>query len=215
MLTLLKREIEDNWVFFLAALLLSGILSGVFVSQQFHFQASEIPGVHGYEIVIPVVAMLGFSVMGVGMGVSQMYWDRTKKISSLLATLAVSRRRVFTARIVTGLLLMLFGYVPVNITRAVASRMIEPEITVSRGAGFVFDLWIVVFLFGFLCYCIGLQAGWSSNKIVPTLGAFGLCIILLGLIVIKGVGLDICLILVLLIAVCLFRAWDKYSRAAF
>lgn len=215
MLTLLRREIEENWVFFLAALLLAGILSGVVVSQQFYFQASEIPGIHDYEVVISIIALIGFSVMGAGMGVSQMYWDRMKKVSTLLATLAVSRRQIFAARVVTGLLLMLFGYVPVNITRAVASRMIEPEITVSRGAGFVFDLWIVVFLFGFLCYCIGLQAGWSSNKIVPTLGAFGLCIILLGLIVIKGVGLDICLILVLLIAVCLFRAWHKYSRAAF
>jgi hypothetical protein len=214
MLTLIMREIEDNRVFFLAALLLAGILSGVVVWQQFYFQESEVPGIHDYEIVISIIALIGFSVMGVGMGVSQMYWDRTRKVSALLATLAVNRRQIFTARAVMGFLLVLFGPVPVAVTRAIASRTIEPAVTVSRGAGFLFDLWVAIYLFSFLCYCIGLQAGWSSGKIAPTLGAMVLCIILLGLVAIKGVGPDIFIILVLMIVMSLLRAWHTYSKAA-
>ena len=47
------------------------------------------------------------------MGAAQMYWDKTKKISALLATLGGYSRQIFTARVIAGFLLVLIGFIPI------------------------------------------------------------------------------------------------------
>ena len=211
------REIEDNRVFFIGAVILAVILSSIVVYQQFYFKDSEIPDIHDYELVIPIVAMLCFSGIGMGMGVAQTYWDSTRKVSALLATLAVRRRQIFMARAASGLLLVLLGPVLIAATTVIGSKMIGPGMILLSRSAFFFRLWTTVFLFCFTCYCVGLQTGWTSNKITPTLGtlgALGLCVILIPFIVIKGFGWESYAILVFLIAAFLIRAWHKFSTAA-
>jgi hypothetical protein len=210
MLTLITREIEDNRVFFIAAIILALILSILFVYQQFYDGKYESSVIVSFGTMISVLLVMAFCAMGA----AQMYWDRIKKISALLATLAVNRGQIFTARVIAGILLVLIGFVPIaeTIIIAVASRIGVSFLPIHRGA--YFAILVPAFLLGFASYCIGLQAGWTSSKVRPTLGSLGLSFILITAILIKGFGWEIYAILFFLIAACLIRAWYKFSTTA-
>jgi hypothetical protein len=202
------REIEDNRVFFIGTLILAVIFSGLFFWLLYYGEMDD-----GPFIIVPIWnAFLGMLIF-CGLGAAQMYWDRTRKISALLATLAVNRKQIFAARVITGFLLVLIGLVPlagITIT-AVLTKSIE----VSHSVRLLYpEISIPAFLLGFACYCIGLQAGWTSNRLIASLGAMGLSLILIPIILIKGFGWEIYAILISFIAACLIRAWFKFSRSA-
>jgi len=48
----------------------------------------------------------------------------------------------------------------------------------------------------FACYCIGLQTGWNPGKLMPILGGLALSGFLILLIIIKGFGFEISVILI-------------------
>jgi ABC-type transport system involved in multi-copper enzyme maturation permease subunit len=208
MLTLIKREIEDNYVFFIGTLLLTGIFSGIFVWQMYYGREDD-----GSFIVVPVWnSILGFFIF-CGFGAAQMYWDRTRKISALLATLAVSRKQIFIARVIAGFLLVVIGLAPLAVVTVTA--VLTRNADMSHSVRLLYPVVsIPVFLLGFACYCIGLQAGWTSNKVVPIVGGLGLGLLFLTAIIIKGLAWEVYAIPVMIIAACLVRAWYKFSRAA-
>jgi ABC-type transport system involved in multi-copper enzyme maturation permease subunit len=209
MLTLIKREIEDNYVFFVGTLILTVILTSVFVWGLYYGEKDDGPFI-GVPVWNSFLGMLIFC----GMGAAQMYWDRTKKISALLATLAVSRGRIFIARVIAGFLLVIIGLFP--LAAVTVTAVLTRTADVSHSVRLLYpDVSIPVFVLGFACYCIGLQAGWTSNRITPTLGAIVMSIILITVILIKGFGWEIYVILAVFITACLVRAWYKFSRAAF
>jgi hypothetical protein len=206
MFTLIIREIEDNRVFFIAAVLLAVIFGVLFVYEQFYDQTYNVVIKLGTFISIPMT--MAFCAMGA----TQMYWDKTKKISALLATLAVNRVQIFTARVIAGFLLVLIGFIP--IAGAIISAVSKPKVFLPSH-GLYYEILIPSLLLGFACYCVGLQTGWTSNRVTAILGALGLSVILIPVIIIKGFGLEIYAILIFLIAACLIRAWYKFSTAAF
>jgi hypothetical protein len=211
MFTLIKREIEDNRVFFIGAIILALIFSVLVVYQQFDdgkYESVESVIVN-FGTMISVLLVMAFCAMGA----AQMYWDKTKKVSALLATLAVNRSQIFTARVIAGFLLVLIGFVPIAETIITAvSKFGEAFTPIHRGV--YFAILVPAFVLGFACYCIGLQAGWTSNRVTAILGALGLSVILIPVILIKGFGWEIYAILVFLIAACLIRAWHKFSSSA-
>jgi hypothetical protein len=207
MFTLIKREIEDNYMFFIGTLLLTAFSVVMFFWMLYYSGRDE-----GPFVLLPFYsAILGMMIF-CGMGISQMYFDKEKKISALLATLAVNRGQIFAARVITGILLILIGLVPllaVTVT-AVLTKSIEP----SHSFRLLYPgVSVPVFLLGFACYCIGLQAGWTSNRLIPTLVAIGLSFILVSVIFVKGFGWEIYAILVLFIAACLICAWHTFVSA--
>jgi ABC-type transport system involved in multi-copper enzyme maturation permease subunit len=208
MFTLIMREIEDNRVFFIAEIILAVFFGVLFVYGQFYDESYE-------NVAIPLGIMISvpLALVFCAMGATQMYSDKTKKISALLATLAVTRGYIFVARVIAGFLLVLIGFVPVVVTvLGIVLKFGKPYPPIHEEL--YFEILIPLFLLGFACYCIGLQAGWTSNKVTPTLGALGLGVILIPIILIKGFGWEVCAILVFLIAACLIRAWYKFSTAA-
>lgn len=212
MFTLIIREIEDNWVFFIAAALLACVFSIATGWQMYSInRGNEVP------VIILLMAHAGCGIfIFCGLGASQMYWDKMKKISALLTTLPVTRNQIFTARITAGLLVVVIGFAPVVVTTAVVSNLIGPSSIPEVGLvnGPTLEVWLPIFLLCIATYCIGLQAGWTSSKIMPTLGSLFLSLILVGVIGIKGFELDAYLILIPFIACCVFRAWRTFSTAA-
>lgn len=209
MLTLILREIEDNRVFFIGVVILAVIFSVLFVYEQFYGEKDE-------TIIIPFGTMISV-LLGMAfcaMGAAQMYWDKTKKFSALLATLAVNRGQIFTARVITGFLIVVIGFLPIAVTIITAVQRIGAPFVPIHSVLY-YEILIPVFLLGIACYCMGLQAGWTSNRVTAILGALGLSVILIPVILIKGFGWDVYAILVFLIAACLIRAWHKFSTAAF
>ncbi|MHC4534229.1 MAG: hypothetical protein ACYS6K_09765, partial [Planctomycetota bacterium] len=155
-----------------------------------------------------VIVIIGFC----GLGAAQMYLDRTRKISSFLSTLAVSRNRILLARIITGILVILTFLVPLAVTFVILFRLYIPPVLIYPGM--VFEIFVTVFLMAFACYCIGLQSGWNSNPITPSLGAIFLTCILVPLIIVKGFGLPIMVILVLFIIASLICIWHTFMTTS-
>ena len=209
MFALIKREIQDHIVYFIGAAAFSAIFILILISV-----------IHNYDPRNPEVFSIGFGVPAVtlviigicAMGAAQMYLDKTRKISALLSTLAVSRSRILLARIITGILAILTLLVPLTIAAVTLLRLYVPPVLIYPGM--VFEISLTVFLMVFACYCLGLQTGWNSGKIVPTLGGIALTCILVPLILVKGFGLHIVVILVLFIVASLLRTWHTFMTTS-
>jgi len=209
MLTLIKREIRDHVVYFFASVIFAGILISISLtpiseSGRVYREVSSL----GIVITITAIVIFGFFAMGAG----QMYTDKNRKISAFLSTLPVSRSRILIARILTGMLAILTLIVPQVIVTIILLRLFAPPVPVY--SGFIAEIFAGIFLMAFACYCIGLQAGWSSSSILPAMGGLGLACILVSLILIKGFGLHIIVILILFITASLIRIWHLFTSTS-
>jgi len=208
MFTLIKREIEDHIAYFIGAAVLSAVLIALLISAMYHPESGDMPVFIGLSIPVIVILIIGFPAMGA----TQMYTDRTRKISTLLSTLPVSRRQILLARIITGILAILTLLLPLTITMVILFPLFTPPIQMYPGL--VWEIFAAVFLMAFACYCLGLLTGWNSSKIIPTLGGLVLISILLPLILVKGFGLHVVVILLLFIIASLVRTWHTFMSTS-
>jgi hypothetical protein len=206
MFTLLKREIQDHLVYFLAAAIFAAALAVVVVVIAYNFNGDDVPQMAiALMMATSVIVPLGF----VAMGVSQMRIDRTNKASFFLTTLPVTRCNILAVRIITGILAILVLIVPILITAVFVLKLFARDYPLYTG--FVFEIFTTIFLVGFACYCVGLQIGWTDNRFIPVIGGIVFTIILGSLIAIKGFGPEIWLILLFFIASSLTRTWQKFT----
>jgi hypothetical protein len=207
MLTLLKREIRDNAVFFLAAALFAMALVLTALSIAHNIGQKDVH-IAALALLMPtsVILISGF----VAMGVSQMRIDRNTKISFFLTTLPVSRNQILIARIITAILAILVLLIPLAIT-AIFIMKIYPLPYPLPYPAYVSEIFIAVFLTAFACYCIGLQLGWSSSLPGTVIGGIAFTITLASMIFIKGFGPDLWIILLLFITASLTRTWQKFN----
>ena len=209
MLTLIKREIKDHLIYFILAVIFAGIVTGT--SLKFIF---EYPPLYRLTtnlstiITITVITIFLFFIMGA----AQMYIDKNRRISAFLTTLPVSRIRILTARIITGVLAILTLLVPLAIALIITLRMRTPPIPLFSNV--VYELFAGLFLTAFACYCIGLHAGWNSTNLIPALGGLGLACILVTLILIKGFGFHIIVIFLVFILALLIRIWYLFTSTS-
>ena len=209
MLTLIKREIRDHIVYFAGAVIFAGIIIGISLTpiseSRRHYRL--LSGL-GTVITITAIVIFGFFAMGTG----QMYTDKNRKISAFLSTLPVSRSRILIARMVTGMLAILTLIVPQLIVTIILLRLFAPPVPVY--SGFIAEVFAGIFLTAFACYCIGLQSGWSSSSLLSAMGGLGLACIIVSLILIKGFGLHIIVILILFITASLIRIWHLFTSTS-
>jgi hypothetical protein len=212
MRTLIKREIQDHIVYFLGAIIITVILICLTVFMVYNivykYDRGDSIVYLGSLLPVSVILMIGFS----GMGISQMYTDRARKISAFLSILPVSRNHILLARIITGILAILTVFLPLIATCMALRYLFAPPIPVL--SGIIYDIFIVVFLLGLACYFLGLMTGWTTSKIAPAMACLVLTFILSSLIIVKGFGLCIKGILILFIIACLIRTWQKYTSTS-
>ena len=210
MFALIKREIEDNMMFYLLAALLAGLAVAFILMCTFYNESKEFLGIWFIVFLVPVGAgLIGVSALGS----SQMYCDRTKKISSFLSTLAVTRWRLFVAKVIAGWLVVFLLLVPVIIAMAVmVSRLIIPVPAVWEIFG---DIALVILLVYFAGYSIGLLVGWSKGRFNPVWMVFVLLVIFLPFVLVKGLGTEAVVLLVLFNIASLIRGWQKFAKASF
>jgi hypothetical protein len=208
MFALLKREIQDHLVYFIGAAVISTLFVTIALSIAYNTESKDVLA-SSVALLIPLtfISALGTA----GMGSAQMYTDKNKKISAFISTLTTTRRQILLARILSGLLVILLLLAPVAIAFQVLIHLLAPPIPLY--AGIVRDVFVAGLLMSFACYCLGLQTGFTSNKLTPTLGALGLSLILLPLLLIKGFGLHIITILLAFIVCSLIRTWNRFMSA--
>ena len=209
MLALIRREIEDHVAYFVGAAVISVILIVLLISAVYYVHGDKhLAFPIGLSLPLIILLIIGLPAMGV----SQMSTDRSRRISAFLSALPVTRGRILAARIITGVLAILTVLLPLTITAAILWNLRAPPIPILPGL--IFDMFRAVFLMAFTCYCLGLQTGWTSNRVAPTLGGLALTCILAPLILVKGFGLHTDMILVLFIVASLIHTRHKFMSTA-
>jgi ABC-type transport system involved in multi-copper enzyme maturation permease subunit len=205
MLSLITREIRDNIVSVALPCLVSVL--GMVLAIVFAF--SRVGG--GFfppTILVVLILLLAFC----GLGASQAYGDRANRISSLLATLGVTRNRIFVARILAGLLTVLVSLVPLSVTTILLLWMFAPPLEFYRRM--VVEISLTVLLAAVACYFAGLLVGWTTSKAWLLAGTVLLLLSLVSLVVIKGFGPDAMALLLLFIGATLWYAWHTFTSAS-
>ncbi len=208
MWALIRREIEEVWVYYLLMILFAGILIILLVSNTLYGEGFD----SEQNIVCLSFGSVASCLLFAALGVTQMYADRMKKISAFLATQAVCRRHLFFAKLATGVLLALIFYAAIGGTLWFLIR--EYDYPEFFGGRFLIRFWVSAFVMALGCYTLGLSTGWTSGKIFPTLGTLVLVFLLLTLLLIKGLDLRLHFLLVLFIVSSLIRTWLVYRHSA-
>jgi hypothetical protein len=205
MLSLIRREIRDNLIYVLAPCVVSiltvGILVSVFLSG---IRAAAIP----FGNLLLLVLFLGFGALGS----AQMYGDRANRISPLLSTLAVTRDRILAARVLAGVLAILAALVPVIVASVILLQTFLPPFEFYRRI--VVEVSVTAILAGLACYCVGLLVGGTTSRAWLLVGNLPLLALCASLLLVKGFGPEVMLILVVLIGALLVRTWLRFTTAS-
>ena len=213
MFTLIKREIEDNAMVFIFGLAVTLIGVGWITTVVAADATRKVPiglneAMYGmFLFLIPITAFLA-NVLGA----AQMYKDKNQKISAFLLTLATTRNKIISARIIAGVIWILMVIVPIAITELILVQVFP--ILIPYPKALIIKLFVTMFLMSLCCYSIGLVVGDSKRKNFSQIMGTITAAILLTLIVIKGFGADTALILIILTVVLLGKVWQKFSTAA-
>lgn len=208
-LILTGREIRDHAGYFVAAVLVSALAIGLLTSLALEYSQKAMVQI-SVAGLIPETIMLGLGFYAFGTG--QMYADRTRNLSAFLTALPVGRGQIFLARVFAGVLGLLLFLVPVTIAAAVLLELRVPPVPLYRGL--LPDLFAGVFLTCLACYSIGLYAGWSSRAVLVTVGALLLVVLVPLLLVIKGFGAELVVILLLFVTASLTATWYRFSSSS-
>jgi hypothetical protein len=205
MLSLIAREIRDNIVSVALPCLASAL--GIALAIIFAFSRAD-GGAFPVTIMFTPVLLLAFC----GLGASQAYGDRANRISSLLATLGVTRNRIFAARVLAGLLTVLVALIPLAVTTIVLLWLFVPPLQFY--GRMVVEISLTVLLAAVACYLAGLLVGWTTSKARLLTGSVLLLLSLVSLVVIKGFGPEAMAVLLLFIGATLWYAWHTFASTS-
>lgn len=202
MLTLIGRELRDYFGYIILTGFVSAVIIAVAVLTAWWGMAEL-----GLRIIAGSVVTLLF--IFATLGASQMYTDRANRVSSLLATLAVTRSRILAARIVAGAAVVLAVLVSLLIA-AVAILYFSGMPLATYGSA-VAEVSATMSLASLACYCIGLLSGWTAIKVAPVLAIFFGVVAVVLLVVVKGFGASVTAILLLFVIMSLLHVWHRFT----
>ena len=205
--TLIKRQIVDSAIYFLAAIVVSAVLVIAIISITF---SEELMDLSLYTIILLITAPILFGIGSYILGLIHVYSDKTSGITAVLSVLPVTRGRIFLARLVTGTLIILTLLGPLAITGTILWKLLGPPDWLFHN--WLADTFIGLSLTSLACYCLGLVASRRAETFVSALRALPLVLILMMLIVIKGFGWPLLVVLLPILAILLLRCWKPYSN---
>jgi hypothetical protein len=205
MLRLMAREVRDNSVYVGACCVISAIIITILIFM-------TVSGVADAGIVGSWI-LAGFLLLILSaLGAAQMYGDQGHRVSTLLATQAVTRGRILMARILTGVLVVLISLVPPLI---VAGMLLKLRLShLGFYSRMIWHIAAVLLLVGVACHCMGLLIGWTSNRVRVSLGLVGLLAVLASLVAIKGFDASALALLGLLILAGWARIWHTFTSTS-
>jgi ABC-type transport system involved in multi-copper enzyme maturation permease subunit len=209
MWTLIKREIKDNIIMFLLALILAGVCEAVVVSGFLRTETQfapvgipkEVYGIFAFFIIL-------LSLAAAVTGGTQMYLDKNKKVCAFLSTLAVTRRQILTAKMFVGLIWLLVALLPLIAAELILFQ-VKPRL-IPVDYSLLIRMYIVTGLCALSCYLLGSNLGLGKNRTIAVLGGAFFCLILISLIIIKGFGPEIMLVFGITSAALAVRVWNVF-----
>lgn len=212
MLTLIKREIQDNLALFIIAAAVSTTMVTIVVSQTvFNPSLQSMVGVPLVMCQVFSFLIPWMSIFYAILGVTQVYSDREKKVFSFLSTLPTTRKQILTAKIIAGLLWMLIILLPLAVTDIILINVFIKASQVDMTP--LAKTFITTALIYAVCYSVGMQMGWKQNKTVCTIGVVAITPLFLSIIFIESF-LTQTVLLLLVIVFLTTRTWQKFLSAA-
>ena len=205
--TLIKRQIVDNAVYFLAAIVVSAVLIIAIISIAL---IEDITYLSFYTVFLIITAPILVGIGSYILGLVHVYSDKTSGITAALSVLPIKRGQILIARLVTGTLVILTLLGPLAITGAVLWELLGPPDWLIHN--WLSDTFIGLSLASLACYCLGLFAARRAETFASALRGLLLVPILMLLIIIKGFGWPLLVVLLPFIAVLLFRCWKQDSN---
>jgi len=209
MLTLIEREFKDNLIFFLIALIASMVCTSTVVWSVTMTHADALPvGIPLIMYQALAVLLPGLALLAAAFGATQMYGDRSKRISTFLSTLATTRGQILAAKMITGVLWILLVLLPL-LAADVILLQVYPRVA-PLDVSFLAKMFAVTFLCSLACYALGLQMGWNTNRFFPILGSVALSFTLIYLVVVKGFSIQALGLLFVFAVAALTRTWQRF-----
>jgi ABC-type transport system involved in multi-copper enzyme maturation permease subunit len=210
MWTLIKREMRDNIIFLLLGLIAAGICQGVIASSFFEMETKFAPvGIYETAYIIFLFFLPALAVLATAMGGVQMYLDRSRKVSAFLGTLAVTRGRLLTAKMLAGAVFLVAAILPLAAGQIIylqaVPRLIPPDYSL------LVRMYIGSLLCALACYMLGSNLGLGRNRIAAFFAGIAGCALLVSLIIIKGFGTETMLLLVVTSAVLCVRVRNEFE----
>jgi len=207
LLTLIKRQLVDNTVYFLAAIIFSVVLVVAILSITF---SEEFLDLSLNTIILIIIMPILFGIGSYILGVIQTYSDKTSGITQLLSVLPVTNDRIFFARLITCILVILTLFGPLVITGAILWEFFGPPDWLYHN--WLGGTFIGLSLASLACYCLGLIAAQRTETFTSALRALPLVPILMLLIVIKGFGWPLLVVLLPILAFLLLLCFKPNSN---
>ena len=205
--TLIKRQIVDNALCFLAAIIFSIVLIIAIISITL---SEDITYLSLYTVSIIVITPILVGIGSYILGVTQTYSDKTNGVTTVLSVLPVTHGHIFVARLITGTLIILTLLGPLAITGAILWKLLGPPDFLYYD--WLTDTFIGLSLASLACYCLGLIAARRADTFASALKALPLVPILMLLIIIKGFGWPLLVVLLPLLGVFLLRCSKNDSN---
>jgi len=190
LLVLIKRQIIDNAFYFALALIVCAVLIVAVIVLALTEDRTHLSL---YALALMVVVPVFFCAGSYTLGLLQAHHDRLSGVATMLTVLPPGRTRILLARLVVGVLVILTLLGPLVIGGAVLWKLLGPPVWLFHS--WLADTFIGMSLTAFASYCLGLRAGQSTETITRGLQALPLTFILLLLIVIKGFGWPLLVVL--------------------
>ena len=205
--TLIKRQIVDNAVYFLAAIGVSAVLIIAIISITL---SEDITYLSLYTVFLIITAPILVGIGSYLLGLVLVNSDKTSGITTTLSVLPIRRGQILIARLVTYTLIILTLLGPVTIIGAILWEFLGPPDWLFHN--WLADTFIGISLMALACYCLGLIAARRAETFASALRALPPVPILMLLIVIKGFGWPLLAVLLPFLAVSLFRCWKQNSN---
>jgi len=204
-LALIQRELQDHLVYIILAGLIVAVMITVAILTAYWGMAPAGLGIGGAATAL-------LTALFCLLGASQMYTDRANRISSLLATLAVTRTRILAGRVLTAVVLIAAIFVPLLVTAVAVLYSTDAPVTFYRGI--IAEVSVTLALTCLASYCIGLLMGWTANRTIPSLSVLVGMLLVMSFIFVKGFDVAAIGLLLLFIVASLLHVWHRFTSVS-
>lgn len=206
---LIKRQIVDGVGYFVVAIFASAVLNVAITS----IALTEELGYPSFYTIILLITMPVLVCIGsYTLGLSQAYNDRTTGITTLLSVMPITRGQILLAQVVVAALVILIALGPLAVVGAILWKFIGPPEWLFRD--WVSDVFFGMSLTALACYCLGLYAGQRAETFTSGLRSLLLAPILLLLIIVKGFGWPLIIVLLPFVVISLLRCWRSSGSSS-
>jgi len=197
---LIKRQIVDGVGYFVVAIFASAVLIVAITSIAL---TDELGYPSLYTIILLITMPIFVCIGSYALGLSQAYNDRTIGITALMSVMPLTHGQILLAQVITAVLVILTALGPLAVVGAILWEFLGPPDGFIRD--WVSDVFVGMSLTAFGCYCLGLYAGQRAETFMSGLRSLSLAPILLLLVIVKGFGWPLIIVLLPFVVVSLLR----------